>query len=48
MTKAIIFASAAFLAFLSASGASAQQAPCNPAIDYCLPVPPEEPTDGSK
>lgn len=47
MTRAITLAVAASLALAAVSTAWAQQAPCNPAVDYCLPVPPDRvPAEG--
>ncbi len=46
MSRAIILAAvtclaAACLVITGTLSASAQQVPCNPAVEFCLPIPPE-------
>lgn len=44
MTRAIAIAVAVLSLLLPGAAAVAQQIPCNPAVEYCLPVPPEGPS----
>lgn len=45
MTKVVIFSATALVLLAASPRTEAQQVPCNPAIEYCLPVPPEEPPE---